>query len=428
MPYLIRLFTTVGKCLPFLLLFSPAQAQTANTGSPYSRFGLGDLQAFNLVHNRGMGGLSVAISDPLALQLANPAGLSGLKLTTFEFAASGRFLNLQSSTQQQNQSNFNINYFTFGFPVSSKWGTAIGFLPYSTTNYNIQTRGDSSFASWNEFYEGLGGINRVFWSNGFKINDQWHVGVTTNFLFGTMNQTRRFEYSDTLNTFNLRVQDEVRVTDASMHFGVQYRTKLANKHQLNLGMVFELPSALNASRSFTADRYTYQGSTIRVRDTVSNVVAAEGSINLPWALSLGASYAIDGRWLFGAEIRLQDWSKYRFLDGNDSLQNSMSIAGGVQYRPDVNALGKSGYLKTVQYRAGFRYHNTYLQLRDQAINEVGITLGATFPVRRSNSAISFAFESGLRGTTTNGLIREQYNNVTISFTLNDRWFMKRKYD
>lgn len=410
------------------MLFAPAQAQTANTGSPYSRFGLGDLQAFNLVQNRGMGGLSVAISDPLALHLTNPAGLSGLKLTTFEFAASGRFLNLQSSVQQQQQSNFNINYFTFGFPVSERWGTAVGFLPFSSTNYSIRTRVDSSFSSWNEFYEGLGGINRVFWSNGFKINKKWHVGITTNFLFGTMNQTRRFEYADTLNTFNLRVQDEVRVSDVSFHLGAQYRTKLANGHQLKLGVVLELPSGLNATRNFTADRYTYQGSTIRVRDTVSNVPESQGSVDVPLALSLGASYDINSRWLFGAEIRMQDWSKYRFLGNNDSLQNSLAIAGGLQYRPDVNAVGKSGYLKTVQYRAGFRYHNTYLQLRDQAINELGITLGASFPIRRSNSTVSFAFESGLRGTTSNGLIREQYNNVTVGFTLNDRWFMKRKYD
>lgn len=410
------------------MLFAPAFAQTANTGSPYSRFGLGDLQAFNLVQNRGMGGLSVAMSDPLAMQLTNPAGLSGLKLTTFEFAASGRFLNLQSSVQEQNQSNFNINYFTFGFPVSERWGTAIGFLPYSTTNYSIQTRVDSSFSSWNEFYEGLGGVNRVFWTNGYKLSNKWHVGITTNFLFGTMNQTRRFEYADTLNTFNLRIQDEVRVADASFHLGVQYRTKLANNHQLKVGMVLELPSALNASRNFTADRYTYQGSTIRVRDTVSNVPESAGNITVPLAWSLGVAYDIDGRWLFGAEVRMQDWSNYRFLGNNDSLRNSLAIAGGVQYRPDVNAVGKSGYLKTVQYRAGFRYHNTYLQLRDQAINEVGITLGATFPIRRSNSAVSFAFESGLRGTTSNGLIREQFNNVTVGFTLNDRWFMKRKYD
>ena len=410
------------------MLFAPALAQTANTGSPYSRFGLGDLQAFNLVHNRGMGGMSVAMSDPLTMQLTNPAGLSGLKLTTFEFAASARFLNLQSSVQEQTQSNVNINYFTFGFPISARWGTAIGFLPYSSTNYSIKTRVDSSFSSWNEFYEGLGGINRVFWANGYKISDQWHVGITANFLFGTMNQTRRFEYADSLNTFNLRVQDEVRLTDASFHLGLQYRTKLANKHQLKLGLVFELPSSLNASRNFTADRYTYQGSTIRVRDTVSNVPETKGSVDLPWALSLGAAYDIDGRWLFGAEVRLQDWSNYRFMGNNDSLKNSLSIAGGLQFRPNVNAVGKSGYLQTVQYRAGFRYNNTYLQLRDQAINELGITLGASFPIRRSNSVVSFAFESGLRGTTSNGLIREQFNNVTVGFTLNDRWFIKRKYD
>ncbi len=408
------------------MLFAGAHAQTANTGSPYSRFGLGDLQPYNLVQNRGMGGLAVAIHDPLALHITNPAGLAGLKATTFEFAASGRILNLQSNTQQQYQSNVNINYFTFGFPISKNWGSAIGFLPYSSTNYAIKTRVDSSFSSWDEYYNGIGGINRLYWTNGFRLSDQWHVGITANILFGTMNQERRFEYNDTLNTFNLRVQDEVKISDVNFHLGLQYRTKLRNNHRLNLGLVAEIPSSLSATRSFTADRYTYAGTSIRVRDTVSDVADVKGSIDLPLAISLGAAYEIDNRWLFGLEARTQNWSDYRFMGNNDSLRNSFSLAGGAQFQPDANAVGN--YWKTIRYRTGFRYNSSYLQLRDHAINEIGITLGATFPLRRSNSAVSFAVETGTRGTTSNGLIREQYTRFTFGFTLNDRWFIKRKYD
>lgn len=410
------------------MLFNFAQAQTANNGSPYSRFGLGDLQPFNQIYQRGMGGIAMGGFDPLQLNIANPAGLAGLRLTTFEFAAAGTVLDLRSSTQRQATSNFNLNYFAFGFPISQKWATAIGFIPFTNTNYAINTRVDSAFSSWNEFYNGSGGINRVFWSHGYSINQQWHIGATANFLFGTLNQERRIEFADSLNTFNLRVQDQVRISDANFQLGVQYRKSFQNGNKLHLGVVAEMPAALNASSNFIADRFTYGRGTLIVRDTVSRVPEGKGNIQLPLALSFGGQYEIGTRWLYGFDVRWQDWSKYRYFDNNDSLKNSLQFAGGLQYRPNAQAVSKADYLKTVAYRAGFRYHNSYLQLRDQSIDEIGITLGASFPIRRSNAGVHLAYETGLRGTTRNGLIREQYHRIALSFTLNDRWFIKRKYD
>lgn len=404
------------------------QAQSSNAGTPYSRFGLGEVQSFNLVANRSMGGLAVAYFDPLSLNITNPAGMGGIRLTTFEFAAAGKFLTLSSNTQTQQQSNFNINYFVLGFPVTKKWGAAFGFLPFSTNNYAISTQVDSSFQKWKEVYNGLGGINRVFLTNGYSINDQWHVGVTANFLFGTLNQERRIEFPDTTLTFNVRIQDEVRLADANFQLGVQYRRKLSNDRKITAGAVVELPTNMNATRTFLADRFTYRLGSILVRDTVSDVPSTKGSVLLPLAYSFGLTYEIGTRWLFGIEARMQDWSDFSFLGSADSLRNSMTFSGGAQYVPDANAAGKSNYFKTIRYRTGFRYNSSYLQLRDQPINEVGITVGATLPIRRSNSAVSVAYEGGIRGTTSNGLIREQFNRVSIAFTLNDRWFIKRKYD
>ena len=42
--------------------------------------------------------------------------------------------------------------------------------------------------------------------------------------------------------------------------------------------------------------------------------------------------------------------------------------------------------------------------------------------------VNIGLEIGQRGTTTNGLIKEQFFKATIGFTINDRWFAKPKVD
>ena len=42
--------------------------------------------------------------------------------------------------------------------------------------------------------------------------------------------------------------------------------------------------------------------------------------------------------------------------------------------------------------------------------------------------INFGFEVGKRGTTNAGLIKEKFFSVRLGLTLNDRWFVKNKYN
>ena len=61
------------------------------------------------------------------------------------------------------------------------------------------------------------------------------------------------------------------------------------------------------------------------------------------------------------------------------------------------------------------------------INDFGINFGVSFPVS-GYSSLDAAFKYGFRGTTDNNLIQERYFQVVIGATINDRWFIKRRYD
>ena len=60
--------------------------------------------------------------------------------------------------------------------------------------------------------------------------------------------------------------------------------------------------------------------------------------------------------------------------------------------------------------------------------DIGVSLGLGLPVGGSASSINVGFELGKRGTTTAGLVQENYYNIYVSFSLSERWFIKRKYD
>jgi hypothetical protein len=66
-------------------------------------------------------------------------------------------------------------------------------------------------------------------------------------------------------------------------------------------------------------------------------------------------------------------------------------------------------------------------LNDKAIENTGITFGVGFPVA-GFSNVNMVFELGKLGAGGQSLIEENYVNIRIGFSLNDRWFIKRKFN
>ena len=87
----------------------------------------------------------------------------------------------------------------------------------------------------------------------------------------------------------------------------------------------------------------------------------------------------------------------------------------------------SSFWKRAKYSAGFNYHKLPYIVNNQALIDFGINFGASLPVN-GYSSLDLAFKWGQLGETTNGLIKETYYKVVLGATINDRWFIKRKYD
>jgi hypothetical protein len=110
----------------------------------------------------------------------------------------------------------------------------------------------------------------------------------------------------------------------------------------------------------------------------------------------------------------------------DSLKDSWKASAGIQWTPNDRAA--KSYFKIMQYRIGFHYEKGFLHLNGKDIDDMGVSAGLALPIRKAGTVLHFTFEAGKRGTIEKELIQEKYLKFTFGFTINDRWFVKPKYD
>lgn len=429
-----------------LLISVHASAQTSSS-SPYSRYGIGELQFNGFTKNMGMGGISAGYSPALNLNITNPASYSSLSLTTFESAVNMNQVQLKTVSKTQNIFDASLSYFAFGFPVKNKkWGAGFGLLPYSNVGYSIND-GQTNFAGQQELhtYQGSGGLNQFFIGNGYSPFKNFNIGLNASYLFGVINQERRIEYPKLNNYFNTRIKEETSVGAVYFNFGMQYTidslhlakrdSGISEKRHwsLTLGFTGSPSTALSADYARLSESFVYSAfDNIVVRDTIENVADQSGKLNLPLNLGFGLMFRQGNRWLVGSDFSFQNWKDYTIFGTSDSLGNSWRIGAGAQFhpRPGANDLldKKISFWKKMEYRMGFHYSQTYLKLRGNQLNEYGVSIGFGIPVKRSAAMIHLGAEAGKRGTTKNNLIEESYLKFSIGFTLNDRWFIKQKFD
>jgi hypothetical protein len=327
-----------------------------------------------------------------------------------------------------------LSYMAFVFPVAKWWGTSIGLRPFSSVGYKIyDQKTQDSIGTVNYSYNGQGGINQIFWGNGFRIK-KLYFGANVSYLFGNLIYSSTDSFPGSSYYMNTKVLQTTTVNDLYYTFGMQYRQPLRKGWSVTLGATGSMRTNLNVKQTTFAATYETQYGIPVTRDTIINDSKAE-TISIPMMIGAGLVIKKSEKLLIGFDYSMQNWSSFNSFGEQGLLKNSQKMAIGIQYVPNKNAGKGESYFKKIFYRAGFRYADTYLDLRNTALKDYTITFGAGFPLRKikvgetySQSIVNVGIELGQRGTTDNQLIRERYMRVVVGFTLNDRWFIKRKYD
>jgi hypothetical protein len=396
------------------------------TSTPYSQFGIGQLQKNSSIITLGMGGIANGIRFDNAINTKNPASYSAIQYTTFEVGAFGLFTELKSNSGSAFRNNAALSYLKIGFPVTKKWGASFGLIPVSGMGYQSEINTELLDTPVTQIYQGSGGLNQFYIGNAYNITENLSIGINASYIFGTLQRTKANEFPDSLGFLNIRQSNSLYIGSLFFNYGIQYKKILNNEKVLIIGLNGNPGSSLNASRNTLATRYFYQSNIERFVDTTQNTLDEKGKVFFPMINSLGFSYAKPNKWMVGADVTFGQWSKLKIFESNQNLQNTTEISLGGSYTPNYMAVGN--YFKTIEYRLGFNYSKSYVNILNENINQMNLSLGFALPLPKTASRINLALEIGKRGTLNNGLIEEKYMGVHAGFNFCDKWFIQRKYD
>lgn len=397
------------------------------TRSPYSRYGVGDIDRNGFMVGKGMSGLGISQAYEGSINFSNPASYSAIKFTTIENVMNASILKLSTANASQVNYTSSFAHMAFAFPVTKNWGTSFGLVPFSNIGYR-QSQAISQYDSTKAttIYSGNGGLSQFYIGNGFKIYKNLHAGLNISYVFGNTNVHSIVEYPENTGFFSTDITRSTFVGDVYANYGLQYRKALANDYWVNIGYAGSISKKMNTTTKTLAERYFYQGGSKRTVDTALNESGKKGTITLPFNNGIGFSYGKTNKWVAGVDAWFTNWSDYRENNVSVGLNNSFGLAVGGQITPKYNAIKK--YYAAMDYRVGASFTRTQIEVAGTDISQYGISMGLGFPLIKSKSKINIAVELLERGTTKNNLIKEQYINFHLGFAFNDIWFIKRRYD
>ena len=417
----------------FFLKYSFSQNSTA---SPYSLGGLGDITFKGNVINRMMGGVSV-FSDSIHANLNNPASLGELKLTTFSVGIHYKNTQMTSTGSSDNSRTGSLDYIAVSIPTNF-FSFSFGVIPYSSVGYRLQSNElseqDETVISR---YEGRGGTNKSFFTLGFKLFKFVSLGGTMNYNFGKIS-TQISNQNENIN-FGTFLSSESSLSGLDYELGTHLKFKISKKIILESFLTYKPENKINSRNKrayFTRSLQNQNIGDYKEVDLASTNLDLV-KLKIGQSYKYGLSFSKDKKWFLGTQYSFAQSENFKndfISQGNISYENANSLSFGGYILPDYSSI--TDYWKRIVYRAGFRRENTGIKIDNSLLKENIYSVGASFPLGGYYSAnnvsgfsnLNVGFEFGSRGVNSGSLVKESFWALRIGLSLNDLWFIKRKYN
>lgn len=408
--------------LILLLLSAQLVKSQNNTNSPYTRYGYGDVTENTSTESRGMGGVSIGNYSKNTINLVNPASYSSVDSLSFMYdvAAGLRMSSFSDGTLSNRRLNGNLEYVTMRLPLMRNLGFSAGVLPYSFAGYGF-TSSDSLVMpvsgteeakkiGYTKTFVGTGGFYQLYSGLSYKLFNHVAVGVNAYYMFGNISNYSALIESNSSSSSTIK-NNLMNASDFRLRYGLQIFNTFNKRHAVTLGFIYENKSKFNGKFSST------------LNDTELNY---NDKFGLPQVFGAGVNYCLDDKLTLGADFKSQSWGNALYFGQKDSLVNSTTFAVGAEYIP--NPRGRKT-LDRIKYRFGLNTSNPYYKVGASSLpNNIGITAGIGIPMRENFSGkisyINAALEYGKMGSSS--LLSENYLKLTISASLNEFWFFKRR--
>jgi hypothetical protein len=414
-----------------LLSFTSLGAIAQNNFQPYSQMGIGDID--NSFYNRttGLGETGIAYRSNRYLINNNPASFSALtnQLFTMETSIRGSFVQYAggpvdvSSTQS---GDITFRRLTLGIKAAKFWGTSIGLVPYATQNYEFNVpyyiQGSNQDIA-NHYFTGHGSVNKAYWANSFEFFHHLSIGAEAGYIFGDLNQKDILQNAATGGTLT-STQNDIYLQNLYMTYGLQLYGKVGKHWGYSLGGVYSQKTALLASPNKLV-----LGSDSSILQNEQG--GGDSYLYLPQSYGVGIAITHNDKYTLLADYRYSDWTGVQKLNAYPGQDYSIvsSQRGSLGFEISKNKNYNFGRAELSYFQSGVYYGTSYLQINGQQLKDMGVSVGFGKNGFKSPLSYSIVLTYGIRGTTQNNLIRENYANLTFVLNYSALWFTKgRKFD
>ena len=438
--------------------YAMAQGGAAITAySPYTMFGIGELQTIGTAPMRAMGGVGVAWYSTQMPSLVNPAGYSATlqKSFLFGFGAEANFLQNSQykydtagqhiGTSKNAKNTINFHEIAVQFPITKKLGMGVSLMPYSSVGYkmsfleqNDNIAGNVGTASYT--YSGEGDVTEVKLGIGWEPVKNFSIGIAAKYYWGTIthNYTSAIDnnFVGESSFYSVIGEDEYAISNFKFQAGLLWNIIANEKRMLTFGATYDYGGGLRPKVT----------KSIYLNDTYETYAYKEKGVSqmrLPHSVKVGLMYH-NVKLMAAVEYEYGAWGSANEGRFEEVMNNGMKVKYvdthtakvGFSYTP--NRFDVRNYLKRIAYRVGFRHSNYYQTYNGQNIQQIAVTAGFGFPIRfMGTSSIDVSFEYGLRGSHALmsqspkiGLTRQDYFKIGLGLSLfgEDYWFVRPKYD
>lgn len=422
-------------------MFGIAAVAQNQTYSPFSRFGIGEINSNGSSFQRLSLNSNVTYTDKELPNFLNKASLASLNAPVFDFSFAYNHTQLENSQGKQNLSSGALGSILIALPLQRGFALGLGLSPVSSVGYKSTNTITQDSIQGFVTNEGEGGLNSVHASLAYnflnkKDSSYFAVSLTGAYTFGSINRSRSIEFTESYFK-NTRNTTSLSISDVRMEIGLLYNTYVSEKSKIAIGLVYTPSTDMNRSYNELTRHYlTNTLGTETFKDTVSVISEKNGEITLPSSINFGVSYTLSRKLTLSASLKNTQWSDFKqTINGAEtSFGNSdlNEVSFGVQYKPSTLSTLNESVFKQSVFSAGFRSSKGYVSVNGTDIQSQALSLGISVPFRRSstNSYFHFGTEIGSRGETD--LIQEKYAKVFIGLSISpksvDKWFYKRKYN
>ena len=390
-----------------------------------------------------MGGVSV-YNDSIHMNFRNPASYTGKNM--FSFNNEGRLVkftvglghsetDLKTSTNSSETTNTSFEYLGLNIPMG-KFGFGFGLIPFSSVGYKLQSSNVDNQLQYK--YSGNGGLNKAFLGFAYQLSDNLAIGFDAKYNFGNIqNSALEYLYDDESLPLDYQAREQNRsdLSGVNFNFGLIFRGGITENLELHTSLAHSPDYNLSSRNSRTFASVVINPNTQiefpvnEINVDLETLGLEKTDLSMPSVTIFGLGISKPKKWFIGAEytsITSSVFSNDLISIDNSEFEDSSKISFGGFYIPDYASFSK--FWNRVVYRAGFYSEKTGLVINNESINEFGISFGLGIPAGGLFSNVNTTVEFGKRGTTNENLVEENFVNFQLSLSLNDRWFIKRKYN